>query len=210
MKKLNLILRLTTLASVIFPSLMSSNISVQASTPEQQAIVFEEQAIQQNNVVAIARPYGKNNKYDLLIIEQIPDKQACWTESGSNPILVKPLLLEFNFEGSCRRATDSNGYSMRINGVDLGMDYLLRLVPRNDELVLVGTSRVGNHQEIVIGSTRGLAAGFMKIILNPQWQVSKRSYQGKMLGHFYLSTSVEAIPGEEEETDIPKIIQTFQ
>ncbi|XLQ10942.1 MAG: DUF3747 domain-containing protein [cyanobacterium endosymbiont of Epithemia adnata isolate EadnSB Bon19] len=194
MKKLNLILRLTTLASVIFPSLMSSNISVQAST-------FEEQAVQQNNVVAIARPYGQG-KYDLLIIEQIPDKQACWTESGSNPILVEPLLLNFDFVGICRRATDSNGYSIRVDGNDLGLDYLLRLVPRDKELVLVGTPRGGNHQEIVVGSTKGLASGFMKIILNPGWQFSKRSYQGKVLGHFYLSTSQAAITGEVEATEI--------
>ncbi|XTZ09686.1 MAG: DUF3747 domain-containing protein, partial [cyanobacterium endosymbiont of Rhopalodia yunnanensis] len=150
---------------------MSFNIPVQAST-------FEEQAIPQNNVIAIARPYGQG-KYDLLIIEQIPDKQTCWTESGSNPILVDPLLLNFDFAGICRRATDSNGYSIRVDGNDLGLDYLLRLVPRDGELVLVGTSRAGNYQEIVVGSTKGLASGFMKVILNPGWQFSKRSYQGK-------------------------------
>src|SRR6056297_3510108 len=105
MKKLNLFLRFATLASVSFSGLMPFNIPANAST-------FEEQTIQQNNVVAIARPYGQG-KYDLLIIEQIPDKRACWTESGSNPVLVDPLLLNFDFTGICRRATDSNGYSIR-------------------------------------------------------------------------------------------------
>ncbi|YAI81291.1 MAG: DUF3747 domain-containing protein [cyanobacterium endosymbiont of Rhopalodia sterrenbergii] len=193
MKKLNLLLRLATLASAAFPSLMPFNLPVQAST-------FEEQAIQQNNVVAIARPYGQG-KYDLLIIEQIPDKQACWAESGSNPILVEPLLLTFDFTGICRRATDSNGYSIRVDGNDLGLDYLLRLVPRDGELVLVGTPRGGNYQEIVVGSTKGLASGFMKVILNPGWQFSKRAYQGKILGHFYLSGSQAAIIGETEATE---------
>ncbi|MGP0128790.1 MAG: DUF3747 domain-containing protein [cyanobacterium endosymbiont of Rhopalodia musculus] len=193
MKKLNLLLGLATLASVTFPSLMPFNISVQAAT-------FEEQTIQQNNVVAVARPYGQG-KYDLLIIEQIPDKQACWTENSSNPILVEPLLLKFDFTGICRRATDSNGYSIRVDGNDLGLDYLLRLVPRDGELVLVGTPRSSNYQEIVVGSTKGLASGFMKVILNPGWQFSKRAYQGKVLGHFYLSGSQAAITGEIEATE---------
>ena len=192
MKKLNLPLRFLTLLSVTFPSLISFNTSVLAST-------FEEQAIEQDNVVAIARPYGQG-KYDLLIIEQIPDKQTCWTESGSNPVLVEPLLLTFDFTGTCRRATDSNGYSIRVDGNDLGLDYLLRLVPRDGELVLVGTPRGGNYREIVIGSTKGLASGFMKVILNPGWQFSKRAYQGKMLGHFYLSGSQAAIAGGTEAT----------
>ncbi|XTZ19300.1 MAG: DUF3747 domain-containing protein, partial [cyanobacterium endosymbiont of Rhopalodia fuxianensis] len=82
-----------------------------------------------------------------------------------------------------------------------GLDYLLRLVPRDGELVLVGTSRAGNYQEIVVGSTKGLASGFMKVILNPGWQFSKRSYQGKVLGHFYLSGSQTAITGEVEATE---------
>jgi hypothetical protein len=77
----------------------------------------------------------------------------------------------------------------------------LRLVPRDGELVLVGTSRAGNYQEIVVGSTKGLASGFMKVILNPGWQFSKRSYQGKVLGHFYLSGSQTAITGEGEATE---------
>ena len=193
MKRLNLLLRLATLASVAFPSLTPFNTSVQAST-------FEEQAIQQDNVVAVARPYGQG-KYDLLIIEQIPDKQACWSESSSNPVLVEPLLLKFDFTGICRRATDSNGYSIRVDGNDLGLDYLLRLVPRHGELVLVGTPRGGNYQEIVVGSTKGLASGFMKVILNPGWQFSKRAYQGKILGHFYLSGSQAAVTGEIEATE---------
>lgn len=191
--KFTLPLRLATLATVTFTSLIPFNIPATAST-------FEEQSIEQDQVIAIARPYGEG-KYDLLIIEQIPDKQACWSESGSNPVLVDPLLLTFDFTGICRRATDSNGYSIRVDGNDLGLDYLLRLVPRDGELVLVGTPRSGNYQEIVLGSTKGLASGFMKVILNPGWQFSKRAYQGKVLGHFYVSGTRAAMAGEVEATE---------
>jgi hypothetical protein len=49
-------------------------------------------------------------------LEQIPGKQKCWSESGSNPVMIDPLLLNFDFTGICRRATDSNGYSIRLDG----------------------------------------------------------------------------------------------
>jgi hypothetical protein len=137
-------------------------------------------------MVAIARPYG-GNKYDLLVLEQIPGKKQCWRENGSNPVMVDPLLLQFDFTGICRRATDSNGYSIRLDGRDFGLDYILRVVERGGELVLVGTPRDSRRPELVVGRTRGMQQGFMKIILEPGWQFSRRAFQGKSLGHFYFS-----------------------
>jgi hypothetical protein len=67
------------------------------------------------------------------------------------------------------------------------LEYLLRIVPRGNELVLIGTSRTGKAPEIIVGSTQGLAAGFMKIILKPGWQFTKRTFNNKVLGHFYFS-----------------------
>ncbi|MGA1621635.1 MAG: DUF3747 domain-containing protein [Synechocystis sp.] len=151
---------------------------------------FTETAIEQIQVIAVARPYGtETTKYDLLVIEQIPDKKQCWQTSGATPALVDPLLLNYDFTGHCRRATDSNGYSVRIDGQDYGLEYLLRLVPRDNELVLVATSRTGKAPELVLGSTKGIASGFMQVQLNPGWQFTKRTYQGKVLGHFYISGS---------------------
>jgi hypothetical protein len=182
--KVTLPLRLTTLATIVLTSLIPFDSARSAAS-------FDEQIIEQSQVIAIARPYGKN-KYDLLTIEQIPEKQQCWSESGSNPVLVEPLLLKFDFTGHCRRATDSNGYSIRIDGRDYGLAYLLSVAPRNGELFLVGTPRSGGP-EIIVGRTRGMSQGFMKFILEPGWQISKRSYDGKELGHFYFSGNGEAI-----------------
>jgi hypothetical protein len=157
-------------------------------SPMVKASQFSETALDQTQVIAIARPYGEG-KYDLLVIEQIPKKKQCWSESGSNPVMVTPLLLNFDFTGHCRRSTDSNGYSVRIDGTDYGLDYLLRVVPRGSELMLVGTPRNPKMPELIIGETQGMNAGFMKIILNPGWQFTKRTYNGKPLGHFYFSGS---------------------
>lgn len=151
-----------------------------------KASQFTETAVDQTQVIAIARPYG-DRKYDLLVIEQIPKKKQCWAESGSMPVMVDPLLLNYDFTGICRRSTDSNGYSVRLDGQDYGLEYLLRIVPRGNELVLVGTSRTGKAPELILGSTQGLQAGFMKIILKPGWQFTKRTFNNKVLGHFYFS-----------------------
>jgi hypothetical protein len=166
------------------------------------AATFEEQKIDSDKIIAIARPYG-NNKYDLLTIEQIPRKKQCWRENGSNPTSVEPLLLKFDFTGHCNRSTDSNGYSMRVGGKDYGLDYLLRIVQRNGELVLLGTPRANPQlPEVTIGRTYGMKAGFLKIILNPGWQFSKRTYQGKVLAHVYFSGDRSAMNSTESNTNV--------
>ncbi|WP_255512841.1 DUF3747 domain-containing protein, partial [Synechocystis sp. LEGE 06083] len=160
------------------------------------ASTFTETAIEQTEVIAVARPYGvETTKYDLLVIEQIPGKNKCWNVTPGAPAMVDPLLLNFDFTGHCRRATDSNGYSIRIDGQDYGLDYLLRLVPRGNELVLVATSRNGRGPELIVGSTKGIGAGFMQVQLNPGWQFTKRTYEGQILGHYYISGTQAAILG---------------
>jgi hypothetical protein len=172
-----------------------------------QAVDFQQQEVDQNQFVAIARPYG-GNKYDLLILQQIPGKRQCWQERGSNPVIIDPLLLNFDFTGSCERSTDSNGYSIRLNGQDLGLDYLLRVVERNGELVLVGTSRRnGNSEEIVIGRTHGLGQGLMKIDLDGGWRFTKRAYQGRALSHVYLTGDRSAINPSQPPSTLPPMAQ---
>jgi hypothetical protein len=171
------------------------------------AVDFQQQEVEQNQFVAIARPYG-GNKYDLLILRQIPGQRQCWQERGSNPVIIDPLLLNFDFTGSCERSTDSNGYSIRLNGQDLGLDYLLRVVERNGELVLVGTSRRnGNSEEITIGRTRGLSQGLIKIDLDGGWRFSKRAYQGRALSHVYLTGDRNAINTSQSPSTLSPMTQ---
>jgi hypothetical protein len=152
-----------------------------------QAATFFQQEVNQRDFIAIARPYG-DNKYDLLILQQLPGQRQCWQEEGGTPIMVNPLLLNFDFTDICERSTDSNGYSLRIDGQDLGLDYLLRVIERNGELVLVGTNRRDpSMPEVVVGRTRGLQRGFMKIQLDPGWRFTKRTYGNRVLSHVYLT-----------------------
>ncbi len=164
------------------------------------AATFDSAEVQGNNFIAVAAPYG-DNKHQLLIIEQLSNRRRCWSESGSNPVNVEPLLLNFDFTGICGRSTDSNGYSIRMSGEDLGLEYLLRIVERNGDLVLVGTPRINRSApELVIGSTQGLTNGFAKIILNPGWRFTRRTFQGKSLGHIYLTTDSSAPVASESNT----------
>lgn len=150
---------------------------------------YEEQEVNESEYIAVAAPFG-GNKYNLLIVRQIPGKAQCWSESGSNPVVVEPLLLKMaDFTGICDRKTDSNGYAIRIDGEDYGKEYLLSVVERNGDLLLVGTPSLGSTQkEIVVGKTNGVKAGaYLKINLEPGWQFTRRTYQGKVLGLVYLS-----------------------
>lgn len=142
----------------------------------------------QNRLIVIAAPLGtKGGNHRLLILEQLNDRRLCWQESGSSPTLVDPLLVEFDFTGICGRGTDSNSYSVRVQGQDLAGRYNLRIVRKSNDLVLVAYSLVDKEiQSFEIGRTNGLTESFAKINLDPGWRLARRSFQGKNVGHIYL------------------------
>ena len=171
--------------SILFLATLSSVLPfsvVNAST-------FQETEVNQEEFIAIAQPFGEN-KYNLIVIEQIPEKNSCWSENqtSSNPVNVDLLLMEFDFSGHCRRSTDANGYSIRYDGQDYGLDYILTLVEKDGKLLLIGTNRTNlNQPPIIVGSSEGINGQPMKIKLNPGWRFTKRTYDGKVLGHVYFS-----------------------
>ena len=60
-----------------------------------------------------------------------------------------------------------------------------------------------SQPEILVGTTQGVIGGPMKIQLNPGWRFSKRTYQGKVLGHVYFSYS-----DEQAAIDAPGIVSS--
>ena len=164
-----------------------------------------EQEIDQNQVIAVAVSAGRFK--NLVIVEQIPGKETCWNESGSQPTVIDPLWTTFDFTGSCRRATDSNGYSVRLDGQDTSQDYSLDLMEKGDEIQLVAVSRT-DRSRTIIGTTFGKMEGqFLRIYLNPGWQFTKKTYEDKTLGHFFFSgDTVEiAAAGDTPPTPPPAI-----
>ncbi|MBE9183062.1 DUF3747 domain-containing protein, partial [Oculatella sp. LEGE 06141] len=156
-----------------------------ASTAVSQA-TFGQREVDQSTFAAIAAPRG-TTAHQLLILEQVSNARPCWSESGSNPVLVDPLLLTFDFTGICGRSTDSNGYSIRVNGEDLALQYSLRVVNRNNDLVLIGAPSNRSQPELQIARANGYTQNFAKLTLNPGWRFTKRTFGDRVLGHVYLT-----------------------
>ncbi|MGB3308566.1 MAG: DUF3747 domain-containing protein [Nodosilinea sp.] len=161
-----------------------------AAAPTARAQQFEQQPIDPSLAVAIASPVRDGAFYNLMILEQVPNQRQCWQEQnpGSGPVSIDPLLLNFDFTGACDRQTNSNGYSVRVNGQDLGVQYRLEISARqNDLLLFARPTRDRSAPPIEIGRTNGRTDGFLKIQLNPGWQMARRTYNGQPVGHVYLT-----------------------
>ncbi|MDX2229364.1 MAG: DUF3747 domain-containing protein [Leptolyngbyaceae cyanobacterium bins.349] len=154
-----------------------------------QAAQFDQTEVADpSRFVVMASPIGTTGNYKLLIFEQLNNRRQCWGEVGSNPTTIDPLFMQFDFTGICGRSTDSNAYSVRVAGQELGGRYNLRLVRQQNDLVLIGFSLVDKDvQFFEIGRTNGLADGYLKIQLDPGWRLTRRTFQGKPVGHLYLT-----------------------
>jgi hypothetical protein len=151
-----------------------------------QAAQFEQQEIEQDKFIVLAAP-GGDIGYKLLILEQLNSSRPCWNETGSNPSNVEPLLLTFDFTGICNRLVDSNSFSVRAAGEDQGLLYSLRILRKGEELVLVAASNRERDAQVEIGRTYGMPAGFSRIVLDPGWRLTRRAFDGRAVGHVYLT-----------------------
>lgn len=176
----------TTLAAVALGAFSMPDLAISAT--------FGQQEVDQSRFVAFSSR-GITTR-QLIIIEQITDTRACWSEVGRSPTLIDPLLLNFDFSGICRRSTDRNGYSIRVNGQDLGLAYTLRVLPRETELVLVGIPNNRDNPTLEIGRTDGLTNDFAKIALAPGWRFTRRTFGDQVLGHVYLTYEGQFPPGD--------------
>ena len=177
--KLSLPITLATMTTIS----MSAIASLPANATE-----FDEFAVDQSQFVAVAVPYNYR-RYRLAIIEQVPGQKSCWSESGSNPTTVDLKLLNFDHTNDCLKAVDTNGYSLRIDGTDDKVAYTLNLVENNGQLELIADHKDPSQQNLVIGRTNGLVESPMKIELDPNWQFTKRLYQGSAIQHIYMSNN---------------------
>ncbi len=148
---------------------------------------FDKQEIDNRRFVAVASPYG-DRAHQLRIIHQIGNSQSCWSEIGTAPVQIDLLLNQFDYTNICQVSVDSNGFSLRMGDQDLGLVYSLRILNRDNDLVLVAMPPIGvKAPELEIGRAGGYVEGAAKIQLNPGWRLTQRSFNGKLLGHFYLT-----------------------
>jgi hypothetical protein len=153
------------------------------------AVTFEQQEVNQTEFLAVAAPRtSAGTSHYLVVMRQRSNARPCWGVSGSNPTIVDPLWLNFDFTGICGRSLDSNGYSLRAAGEDLGLQYSLRVVNRGGDLTLVAAPNRPGGQQIEIAKANGTTTGFAKLNLNPGWRFAERSFQGRGTGHIYIAT----------------------
>ncbi len=169
-----------------------------------QAYTFGQKEVDQSKFVAIASPFAEGKLHNLIILEQISASQSCWQEKADQPGVIDPLLLKFDFAGICGRSTDSNGYSIRQAGQDLALNYRLSIVKRDGHLVLMGyPSKNPQAPQLKLGQTTSTTDGFLKIELLPGWRFTKRTYNGKTLGHIYITRDQVPNIGSEIIAEAP-------
>ncbi|MDV3351771.1 DUF3747 domain-containing protein [Leptothoe sp. LEGE 181152] len=212
----SLLRQLTTL-SVVAATACSAVLTLPSNALAAQ---FGQQPISDERVVAVAEPISNGRFYKLLIIEQLSSVRRCWQEEGSNPTTINPLLLNFDFSGICGRSSDSNGYSVRIGGEDLGSRYRLQVEKQGDSLVLVASPSPLQRglPRLELGRSNGSANDFVKIELDPGWTMTRRVYNGQLLGHTYITNnqSLDAViaavgaepPAPRPSTPAPRPLPT--
>ena len=148
--------------------------------------LFDSAAVPQEHIAVLAQPIGRA-QWKLLVLEQIKAQPRCWRARQDG--LVEPSLNRFNFSGICKRYLDSNGYSLRSGGQDLGTRFRFRLKPSGASLrlealdpqqrapLLVGQARISKRDP----------NGFVALKLEPGWALERRVYQGRPLNHLYFA-----------------------
>ena len=148
--------------------------------------LFDSAAVPEKHFAVLAQPIGRA-QWKLLVLEQVKAQPRCWRARQDG--LVKPSLNRFNFSGICKRYLDSNGYSLRSGGQDLGTRFRFRLKrsgpslklealdPQQRAPLLVGQARISKRDP----------NGFVALRLEPGWALERRVYQGRPLNHLYFA-----------------------
>ena len=148
--------------------------------------LFDSTALPQESFAVLAQPVGRA-KWKLLVLEQIKAHPRCWTPRQDG--LVEPSLNRFDFSGICKRYLDSNGYSLRSGGQDLGTRFRFRLQQSGTSLRLEALDPQ-QRAPLLVGQARILGRdpnGFVPLKLEPGWALERRLYQGRKLNHLYFA-----------------------
>ena len=148
--------------------------------------LFNSQPVPQDKFIVLARPLGRTD-WTLLVLEQLKPQPCCWSKRPDG--LVDSSLNRFDFTGICSPYLDSNGYSLRSGGEDLGSRVRLRLRQQGGDLLLE-TSQQQQRTSVVVGRApipQRDRHGFVSLRLNPGWRFERRVYQGKPLNHLYFA-----------------------
>ena len=158
-----------------------------AATPAMASALFQAADLSQERFVLVAAPIGDGVRAQLNIYEQINPTRPCFAVAPGSPAPVDPLLATFDFSGICSRFIDANGYSVRVGGADLATSYRLTVLRQSgDNVLLAVPTKAGAGPEMLVARTQGPGSGFLQLVFEPGWQLKRRAYGGRNLGHVYL------------------------
>ena len=165
---------------------LAAGLAMAAAGTGRAASLFNGLPLDQQRFAVLAQPVGRND-WKLLVLEQIKPEPRCWQERADG--LIDPALNRFDFSGIFSRYIDSNGYSLRVGGDDLGSSYRLRLKQEGAAVELVAMSP-SQPTELLVGRGRLSQRdreGFVLIRLAPGWELQRRAYATQTLSHVYLA-----------------------
>ena len=150
--------------------------------------LFDSKPLKQEQFAILARAVGRDG-WKLLVLEQIKARPLCWKDQADG--LVEPSLNGFDFTGICSRYLDSNGYSLRTAGEDTQKSVRLRLRQGRNGLELQALDP-NRSTAVVVAKARQARRNkdaFVKLKLEPGWQLERRAYQGRTLSHVYFANN---------------------
>lgn len=158
-----------------------------AGMPARASALFQAVDLSQERFVLVAAPIGDGTRAQLNIYEQVKPTRPCFAVAPGAPASVEPLLASFDFTGICSRFIDANGYSVRVGGADLATSYRLTVLRQSgDNVLLAVPTKAGAGPEMVVARTQGPGTNFLQLVFEPGWQLKRRAYGGRSLGHVYL------------------------
>ena len=156
--------------------------------PVAEAAIFGAQPLADDSTVALAQPVD-GTRWNLVVVERLQPGTGCWQRQANDLVSLDSEAL--NNDALCNRLQSSSGYSLRAAGQDLPVPWRLRIEATGDRLELqalnpslAGTIVVGTAPVVSVNPGGALPA----FTLNPGWSFQKRTYEGRVLSHVYLST----------------------
>lgn len=154
----------------------------------QARALFESQPIPANQVIVLAQPLA-GNRWTLVLLEQRQAEIPCWQSQRDGTVLS--MADGVRNETYCGRYSSSGAYSLRVAGNDLNRPWQLKLERSNNQLQLQATSPQARNPIVVgqapIPTTMPGPNTLVPLALEEGWELERRSYDGRLLSHLYLS-----------------------
>lgn len=166
-----------------------------AAAPSLPALVqaralFNSQPIPPNQVLALAQPLA-GNRWGLVLLEQRQASVPCWQNQADGTVLS--MADGVRNETYCGRYASSGAYSLRVGGNDLSRPWQLKLEASNGQLELQATSPQTTSPIVVAQAPIPTGATapntLVPMELQTGWGLERRSYDGRLLSHIYVSNS---------------------